>query len=194
MRRRKRKAAPRPGLTIPRILAWADAHHARTGRWPSTESSNVQDAPGERWGNLDDSLRDGNRGLPGGDSLGRLLDRHRDRDQTLTIRQILAWADAHRDRRGQWPTAQSGRVLDAPGETWRGINGALDRGWRGLPGGDSVALVLQRHRGRARPRKTPKEDALVRRLPAAEVARRTGRSLCAIYQRRFALGVAKRKK
>jgi hypothetical protein len=78
-------------LTVEQILAWADAHHQRTGRWPSTESGNVQDAPGERWCNLDDSLRLGLRSLPGGDSLGRLLDRHRDRDQTLTVRQILAW-------------------------------------------------------------------------------------------------------
>jgi hypothetical protein len=66
-----------------------------------------------------------------------------------------------------------------------------------LPGGDSLALVLQRHRGRARWQAanpwTAKEDALVRRLAAAEVARRTGRSLSAVYLRRFVLGVAKRK-
>ena len=36
---------------------------------------------------------------------------------------------------------------------------------------------------------TPEEDALLRRLPAAEVARRTGRSLAAVYSRRRELGL-----
>ena len=36
---------------------------------------------------------------------------------------------------------------------------------------------------------TPKEDALVRLLPAAEAARRTGRTLVAVWQRRRVLGV-----
>jgi hypothetical protein len=36
---------------------------------------------------------------------------------------------------------------------------------------------------------TPKEDALVRSLPAAEAARRTGRTLVAVWQRRRVLGV-----
>jgi hypothetical protein len=36
---------------------------------------------------------------------------------------------------------------------------------------------------------TKAEDALVRRLPAPEVARRTGRSLAAVYNRRHELGV-----
>jgi hypothetical protein len=37
-------------------------------------------------------------------------------------------------------------VLDAPGETWKGINQALWAGNRGLPGGDSLARLLRRHR------------------------------------------------
>jgi hypothetical protein len=31
---RKRRVAGPPPLTVPQILAWADAFHARTGRWP----------------------------------------------------------------------------------------------------------------------------------------------------------------
>jgi hypothetical protein len=36
---------------------------------------------------------------------------------------------------------------------------------------------------------TPEEDGLVRALPPAEAARRTGRSLPSVYDRRHALGV-----
>ena len=37
---------------------------------------------------------------------------------------------------------------------------------------------------------TPEEDELVRALPPGEAARRTGRSLRAVYDRRYALGLA----
>jgi hypothetical protein len=67
----------RPPLTLRQILAWADAHHARTGGWPSACSGPVADAPGEKWAGLDVALAEGRRGLPGGDSLARLLDRRR---------------------------------------------------------------------------------------------------------------------
>src|SRR5262249_31009084 len=39
-----------------------------------------------------------------------------------------------------------GPVLDAPGLTWRGINGALRKGYRGLPGGPSW-MPSRRHTG-----------------------------------------------
>jgi hypothetical protein len=64
-------------LTVDQILAWADAHHARTGRWPVGASGAIPGAPGERWGNLDKALRNGSRGLPSGSSLSRLLALHR---------------------------------------------------------------------------------------------------------------------
>src|SRR5205085_673482 len=41
--RRLRDAAPRP-LTGEMILAWADAHHERTGEWPRIEAGAIQDA------------------------------------------------------------------------------------------------------------------------------------------------------
>jgi hypothetical protein len=65
----------------------------------------------------------------------------------LTVGQILAWAEAHHERTGCWPGTDSGAVPGAPGETWRGVNLALDRGNRGLPGGDSLAQLLEEHRG-----------------------------------------------
>jgi hypothetical protein len=117
----------------------------------------------------------------------------------LSIEVILRWADLHRERTGRWPGAGSGPVLDAPGETWGGVNLALHRGHRGLPGGNSLALLLGRYgRGscerRGRPPRgwTAEEDDLVRALPAQEAARRTGRCLRAVYDRRRELGVARR--
>src|SRR5205807_219734 len=44
-------------LTVPRILAWADAHHRRTGRWPSYDSGPIADAPGETWRAVHSALR-----------------------------------------------------------------------------------------------------------------------------------------
>jgi hypothetical protein len=66
----------RPPLTVEQILAWADAHYARTGRWPHKGSGPVEGAPGEVWGNINSALSRGHRGLPWGTSLIRLLARH----------------------------------------------------------------------------------------------------------------------
>jgi hypothetical protein len=58
------------------------------------------------------------------------------------VKQILEWADAHFARTGKWPTAASGPVAGAPGETWKAIDAALRRGFRGLPAGSSLAWLL----------------------------------------------------
>ena len=75
-RRPRRRPAARPRstirLTIELILAWADAHHAATGRWPTITSGPIASVPGEKWVNLDAALRLGRRGLPRGTSLTRL--------------------------------------------------------------------------------------------------------------------------
>jgi hypothetical protein len=111
----------------------------------------------------------------------------------LTVEQILAWADAHRARTGGWPGIDSGPIADAPGESWKAVDSALRAGCRGLPGCDSLPRLLARHRGTPPPRFgthwTPEEDKLVRALPPAEAAGRTGRTLPAVYQRRHHLGV-----
>jgi hypothetical protein len=64
---------PPPKLTIDQILAWADAFHALHGRWPGNKDRRSQAAPGQSWGAVDQALRIGRRGLPGGSSLGWLL-------------------------------------------------------------------------------------------------------------------------
>jgi hypothetical protein len=188
-----------PKLTVAQILGWADAHHRRTGRWPSCRSGPIPESPGESWAKVDAALRDGMRGLPGGASLALLLAERRGRRTRvalppLTEAQVLAWADAYHEQTGRWPTAASGPVRGAPGETWRDIGLALRRGRRGLPGGDSLPRLLVRH-GR-KPRRwdrpsswTAEQDALLRTLSPVEAARRTGWPLAAVYRRRHQLNL-----
>lgn len=140
-----------PPLTLQQILLWAQEHRRHTGELPRIASGAVHGTPGETWARLDAVLRNGDRGLPGGSSLRRLLAEARAAGEIaatpLTVAQILAWADDHRARTGGWPKLASGSVLAAPGETWRGVNDALRAGLRGLHGGDSLANLLSRHRG-----------------------------------------------
>ncbi len=145
------KRPSRPALTVEAILTWADAHRGRTGQWPKVRSGPVIDAPGETWIAIDAALVQGCRGLPGGLSLARLLAEHRGvrnkrRPPGLTRRQIEVWAVTHRRRTGEWPTAESGPVIDAPGETWTGIQMALVEGGRGLYKRSSLHRVLMNYR------------------------------------------------
>jgi hypothetical protein len=141
-----RYARRTPLFTIERILAWADAHHARTGNWPLRRSGSIPESPGDNWRTVDKALSTGWRGLPGGSSLPRVLFEHRalwhrDCPPNLTIPQILGWAHTFHARTGEWPTFNSGPVDDAPGETWRGIDRALRSGGRGLLRQSSLTLL-----------------------------------------------------
>jgi hypothetical protein len=144
-----------PDLTLAQILAWADRYHEATGSWPKHDSGPIPTAPEETWEAVDTALRIGIRGLKGKDSLARLLSRRRGvRNNAdlprLTPRKVLKWADHHVNRTGKWPTCESGPVADAPGETWSAVNLALWQGLRGLPGGSSLAKLLDEFR-RGRP-------------------------------------------
>jgi hypothetical protein len=145
---------------VDQVLAWADSHHLQTQEWPGQDSGDVIDAPGEKWQNLNAALRIGLRGLPGGSSVLQLLAENRGvRNQsdlpTLTEEKILAWADSHRERTGQWPNQNSGSILEAPGETWTAIELALSRGCRGLSGRSSIAQLLNAERSVRNPKGLP---------------------------------------
>src|SRR5262249_53552264 len=138
-------------LTVDQILAWADAHHERTGKWPTQESGVIVDAPGETWKGVQMALVQGLRSLLGGSALAKLVAEHRGvRNMQdlprLTFDQVLAWADTHHQRTGQWPTDRSGPVAEASGETWKAIDRALQQGVRGFPGGSSLARLLAAER------------------------------------------------
>jgi hypothetical protein len=141
-----------PPFTEDQILAWADAHHRRTGRWPIPDSGPISDAPDETWHAVNSALTHGTRGLTGGSSLTQLLVARRQATRhfytpRLTIPQVLAWADAFHARTGRWPTTTSGPVLEAPGELWSSVLSAVSGGYRGLPTGSSFAQLLIEHRG-----------------------------------------------
>jgi hypothetical protein len=141
-----------PDLTESQILAWADQHWERSGRWPNKDSGHVIQAPQETWKGIHHALSYGYRGWPGGSSLARFLQEKRSVRNNLglpplEIPQILAWADAHYHRTGEWPTVRSGTIADAPSETWWGVHMALVGRGRGLEGKSSLAALLVKHRG-----------------------------------------------
>lgn len=136
------KAAP---LTVEGVLAWADAHHQRHGRWPIATSGPVE-GTAETWERVDTALKKGFRGLPRHGTLAQFLAKHRQvRNQKaspLTVAMIEKWAMRHYRRTGKWPDTQSGPVLGVPGESWSKIRQSLRRGLRGLPGGMSLGDVV----------------------------------------------------
>jgi hypothetical protein len=139
-----------PPLSEGQILAWADAHSAAHGNWPSNQCGSIAGTP-ETWPNVDQALRKGLRGLGGGTSLARLLARRRgklkhDSLPPLTEEQILAWADAYFVEHGKWPKLHSG-AIPATRENWHAIDQALRKGSRGLSGGSSLPRLLTQRRG-----------------------------------------------
>jgi hypothetical protein len=172
-------------------VAWAEAYRtlygawptvcsglgARAGRWPSCTGKQVHGAPGETWVNVNQALTKGLRGLPGGDTLPRLLARERGRRHIHAQPRLTAWALAHRARTGRWPNAKSGPVEGAPGETWSAVREALRQGLRGLPRG-SLPWLLARRFGARNPADLPRltERQILR---WADAHREGARSRCA---------------
>jgi hypothetical protein len=139
-------------LTQKTIVNWAKTYHARTGTWPSVSTKERIHETGERWGTIDQALKMGHRGLPGGSSLARLLGKEKGSIRSLKrpqlhIHEVLQWADAFRERTSRWPRQASGQIPEAPGLTWMNVNHALFYGNRGFRGGSSLARLLTRYRG-----------------------------------------------
>jgi hypothetical protein len=184
-RKRKRKKIRRkPELAESQILAWADAFHERSGKWPKQDTlpQRIAGSLGEKWSNVDDAMRRGLRGQPGGSSLARLLEEHRGVRNIanlppLTVRQILAWADAYRERTGRWPRQENWfeAIPGSLGETWLNVDQALVKGLRGFPGGSSLAQLLAEHRGLRNVAKLPRLTAKQILTWADAYRARTGR-------------------
>ncbi len=168
-----------PRLTIAMILAWADDHHRRTGKWPHSDSGPVEGVALESWRNIDTTLKFGRRGHPAGGSLAAFLAERRGKTPRnkmpkLSISRILRWADRHRSRTGDWPIETSGTVVDAPENTWLAINTALANGIRGLPGGSSLARLLMGKRGKRVRTLAPRFTVTQIKRWAKDHLRRTG--------------------
>ena len=112
------------------ILSWADAWFANgpvAGRESPGRSSGHRVRRGWllRW-----PCQLERAAYPGGSSLARLLAerrgvRNRNHPPPLAVAEILAWADAHHDRTGEWPGVKTGPVVESPDENWRAISSAL---------------------------------------------------------------------
>ena len=172
---RKKPGKRRPPITVDQVLAWADAHHGATGRWPSKRSGRIlESAYDEDWHSINRALIRGFRTLPAGLSLHKLFQTYRGVEARLrpeqrqiwaldhagllaerrkccvilSVERVVAWADAYHAELGRWPTFRSGPIAAAPGETWSTINAALRNGRRGLPGPTTLTRLLIEHRGR----------------------------------------------
>ena len=154
-----------PRLQCKQILAWVDAFHRREGTWPNQNSGPIPERrarTGERWMKpfaLDRAGFESGLASPvlsprnAAFATGRIC-------RGSLMRRIWSWAKKHHQRTGRWPTGESGPVVDAPGETWKGIHVALRHGCRGFPVGHSPARLLAAKRG-VKPR-TRRQAALLR--------------------------------
>ena len=153
-------ATARPGAPIP-IRRGCNANKSWPGWTPSTgarERGRIRirgrfpkrrARTGERW--MKPFALD-RAGLRVRTCLARLIAEKRGvRNRTnlprLTHARIWSWAKKHHQRTGRWPTGESGPVVDAPGETWKGIDVVLRHGCRGFPVGHSLARLLAAKRG-----------------------------------------------
>ncbi len=153
---RKRRGSVRNLHSVPltkeQILKWADDHHRRTRRWPTARSGVIPESNGTTWQCVMTALHGGYRGFKGGITLEQFLAKHRGaplqrkRFTPVSMDAILAWADAHRARTGQWPIRKSGPIPGSDGETWESVSCALNQGSRGLPR-SSLARLLAKRRG-----------------------------------------------
>jgi hypothetical protein len=140
-----------PPLRVEDVLNWADAFHARRGRWPTTACGSVCGSSGETWLGIDRALREKSRITCPYLSLRRLLEvergaRFQQKVWALSAELILAWADGHFDRTGKWPVIRSGPIHDAAGLSWGTVDSALRYGRHGLPGGSSLSRLIRQSR------------------------------------------------
>lgn len=153
-KRGKRNRYNLPELTEKCILDWCDLFYAEHKEYPfSNELKPVPDHPDESWPAINSSLESGNRGLPGGSSLARLLERRGRKNLRnlpgLTEGIILTWCDAFFNAHGEWPSATDKRPIpNYPNESWSALDSALTNGRRGLVGGSSIPKLLETNRNR----------------------------------------------
>jgi len=137
-------------LTVEEILGWADEHNEKNGEFPNRNSGEIE-GTNETWKDIDNSLKNGKRGLTGKSSLVKLLVKHREvknrfYQKKINLEQVLIWIDDYHEKNGNYPTANSG-TIDGTEETWEKVSRALYLGLRGLPKGSSLIKTLQEHRG-----------------------------------------------
>ena len=146
-----------PPLSIEQVVRWMQAHTSSCRRYPTKRSGAIDGAPGETWAGLDSALRFGQRGLPGGQSVAKLRNElikggrlpaeppsRRMYAAPLSLEQIAVWMQAYVNKHGRYPSHHKREKVDgAAGENWGSLQSSLNNGYRGLPGGQSLASLRE---------------------------------------------------
>jgi len=135
-------------LSIELIILWAEHHHQETNSWPTYKSGAVLAEPSENWSAIRSNLVAGGRGLPSGLSIEKVLFNELGivgvrAGKNLTEDLIIKLAKAHFISNDVYPNENSEWVLGGK-DSWAAISAALRDGLRGLPGGASLAQLLDK--------------------------------------------------
>jgi superfamily II DNA or RNA helicase len=123
-------------LTEELIWQWMEGFRDKQGKFPTLSS--FEGTEGGRWVTINEALKGGYRGLPGGSSLLKLRKKMlgpADSDK-LTEGIIFEWMREHFAEHGRWPTQRCGK---SPSDVnWKTIDSRLRIGHRRLTGGSSL--------------------------------------------------------
>lgn len=136
-------------LTCDFIVERAREFSAKNGCPPSVLSGDVEGGfDGDSWAGYNICLAKGYRGLPKSGSLATLLNErcgyvYQFHKPDLTYEYVLEMAEKHKERTGKWPGQKTGPIVDGhEGDTWAQYERLLCDGGRGLPGGSSLAKLI----------------------------------------------------
>lgn len=129
------------------VWKWMRSFYKKHGKWPTQLTTELA-SNGSTWSAVDEWLRSGRRGLPEGASLPKLRKKMLGEDPApLTEKTVWKWMQKFREEHGRWPTVGT-RSLAPNGSTWASVDRALAKGYRGLPGGMSLAKLRKRMLGK----------------------------------------------
>ena len=140
-----------PDLTEDLIIKAMKDYHEEHGKYPSLKSGDASKYIGFKttWVAIDDCLRHGLRGLPGGSSLSQLRKEHITGKETPLTEEIIVKAmKAYHEECGKYPSCESGDASKYIGFkiTWMAIDTCLKRGHRGLPGKSSLGKLKKKYK------------------------------------------------
>ena len=163
--KRQRPLLLKPALTEGALLAAAREHFRDYGDIPTRRSKEpIPLLPGESWLAIDQAGFQGHRGLMKGRTLAVIFAPLREELRIgipLSKEMIIAEARAIHALHGVLPTRRTTLPPPTLHTTWVAINVALERGLRGLPGGDSLSKLLQPLRTELGLDKTLSEPAIL---------------------------------
>lgn len=128
-----------------RLLAWVEAYARENDRALPAQQSGEIFGTGWTWHLVDRALRSGAWSWAKAGGLSAWLDATFPAERFLTPENVRAWADAHLDTHGTFPTKESAlRVAEGSCWTWQRIHGAMMAGSYGWPEKLSLARWFDR--------------------------------------------------